>query len=162
VRAANRRLREAILRIADNLIICNDHFRQLSERWLATGKNARDIRVRIAWRFCRIAYQMVAGQQLFAHPSIKGRPCILDKLNIFHREHGTARGPVLTDLQAAFGQLPPKEYAAEAQPLQQELHKMQSGRRRGPQPLGDILPMVLAQLGVVPLQSKASGEVDPR
>ena len=34
------------------------------------------------------------------------------------------------------------------------------GRRRGPQLLGDILPIVLASLGVGALQSKESGEQD--
>ncbi len=55
---------------------------------------------------------------------------------------------VLRDLQTAIGQLPSREYAAEAKPLQQELQRIQEGRRRGPQLLGDILPIVFARLGV--------------
>ena len=43
-------------------------------------------------------------------------------------------------------------------PLQEELQKIQEGRRRGPQPLGDILPIVLARLGVGAVQSPESGE----
>jgi hypothetical protein len=53
-------------------------------------------------------------------------------------------------------QLP--EHAAEAQPLADELHKIQQGQRRGPQLLGDILPIVLARLGVGVVQSTESGE----
>jgi hypothetical protein len=55
-------------------------------------------------------------------------------------------------------QVPPREHAAEARPLQEELQKIQDGRRRGPQLLGDILPIVLARLGVGVVQSEESGE----
>ena len=61
VRHANRDLRHAILMIADNLIKCNEHFSVLAAGWRLQGKDARDLRVRVAGRFCRIAYQMVAG-----------------------------------------------------------------------------------------------------
>ena len=44
----------------------------------------------------------------------------------------------------------------------EELDKITSGRRYGPQPLAEILPIVLARLGVVPLESKPSGEKDLR
>ena len=39
---------------------------------------------------------------------------------------------------------------------------IQQGRRRGPQFLGEILPQVLAQLGLGPVQSTASGDVRSR
>jgi hypothetical protein len=52
---------------------------------------------------------------------------------------------VLADLQGAVEQLPSREYAAEARPLHEELQRIQQGRRRGPQLLGDILPVVLAR-----------------
>jgi hypothetical protein len=35
----------------------------------------------------RIAYQMVAGGQVFRHPCLQHRSYILDKLNAFEREH---------------------------------------------------------------------------
>ncbi len=118
----------------------------------------RHSRVKVAVRFCRIAFQMVAGQQVFHHPSIQGRHYILDKLTAFHREHGTGTAEQLRDLQAAIAQVPVREYAAEAKPLQEELSKIQEGHRRGPQLLGDILPQVLARLGVGVVQSTESGE----
>jgi hypothetical protein len=65
---------------------------------------------------------------------------------------------VLRDLQAAIAQVPPRDHAAEAKPLHEELQKIHEGRRRGPQPLGDILPLVLARLGVGVVQSAESGE----
>ncbi|HLN32491.1 MAG TPA: transposase [Gemmataceae bacterium] len=158
VRNCNRSLRAAILGIADNLILCNHHFQHLATGWASQGKDPRDIHIRVGLRFCRIAFQMVAGRQVFRHPCIQGRHYILDKLNAFHREHGTGMAEVLRDLQSAIGQLPSREYAAEAKPLQQEMQRIQEGRRRGPQLLGDILPIVFARLGVGVVQSNESGE----
>jgi transposase len=158
VRTGNRALRAATLRIAENLIVCNHHFQHLATGWASHGKDARDIRVRVGLRFCRIAFQMVAGRQVFRHPCIQGRHYILDKLTAFHRDHDTALPQVLRDLQAAVGQLPARAYAAEARPLQEELQRIHDGRRRGPQLLGDILPLVLARLGVGAVQSAESGE----
>jgi transposase len=158
VRNCNRSLRATILTIADNLIVCNHHFGVLAARWAAQGKDTRDSRIKVGLRFCRIAFQMVAGRQVFRHPSIQGRHYILDKLNAFHRDHDTGMVEVLRDLQAAIGQIPSREYAAEAKPLTEELAKIEQGRRRGPQLLGDILPQVLARLGVGVVQSTESGE----
>jgi transposase len=158
VRNCNRSLRAAILGIADNLIVCNHHFNVLATQWAAQGKDPRHARVKVGMRFCRIAFQMVAGRQVFRHPSIQGRHYILDKLNAFHRDHDTGMAEVLRDLQAAVGQVPPREHAAEARPLAAELQKIQDGHRRGPQLLGDILPLVLARLGVGAVQSTESGE----
>jgi transposase len=158
VRHCNRALRAAILGIADNLILCNHHFRHLATRWASQGKDARDIHVRVGLRFCRIAFQMVAGGQVFHHPCIQGRHYILDKLSKFHQEHNTALPELLRDLQAAIGQLPPRAYRAEAQPLDEEWQRIEDGRRRGPQLLRDILPIVLARLGVDVVKSTESGE----
>lgn len=158
VRHCNRALRATILGIADNLIVCNHHFRHLAALWAAQGKDPRHSRVKVGLRFCRIAFQMVAGRQVFRHPAIQGRHYILDKLTAFHRSHDTPMSVVLADLQAAIGQVPPREHAAEAKPLHEELQRIQQGRRRGPQVLGDILPIVLARLGVGAVQSIESGE----
>jgi transposase len=158
VRHCNRSLRAAILGIADNLILCNHHFQHLATQWASQGKDPRHTHVRVGLRFCRIAFQMVAGRQVFHHPCIQGRHYILDKLNAFHRDHDTGMADVLRDLQAAVDQLPQREYAAEARPLQEELDKIHDRRRRGPQLLGDILPIVLARLGVGAVQSEESGE----
>jgi hypothetical protein len=158
VRLCNRALRAAILGIADNLIHSNHPFQALATRWASQGKDARHTHVKVGLRFCRIAFQMVAGRQVFCHPCIQGRHFILDKLTAFHRDHDTPMPEVLGDLQAAIGHLPAREHAAEARPLQEELQRIQEGRRRGPQLLGDVLPIVLARLGVGAVQSTESGE----
>jgi transposase len=162
VRCANRKLRAAFLGIADNLIKCNHHFGALSVRWRGAGKDPRHTHVKIALRFCRIAYQMVAGRQVFRHPSIQHRSYILDKVLAFHREHDTPMSQTLADVQAAADQVPTRAHAEEAQPLREQLQRIEQGRRRGPQLLGDILIQVLARLGVRAIQSTESGEHDPR
>jgi transposase len=161
VRCANRKLRAAILTAADNLIMCNRHFRTLADRWKDAGKDPRHTHVKIGQRFCRIAYHMVAGQQVFHHPCTRQRSSILQKLMTFHREHGTPTDQMLLDLQAAVEQLPKHERTTESAPLVEELEKIQAGRRRRPQPIGEILPLVLAKLGVRKVQSRESGEKGP-
>ena len=143
--------------IADNLIKCNHHFKVLAHGWHAQGKDPRATRVKVAMRFARIAYQMVAGRQVFGHPSRQPRHYILHKLNAFHCDHDTPIPEQLRDLQAAIEQIPRGEHAAEARPLAEELAKIESGGRRGPQLLGDVLPIVLARLGVERVQSTESG-----
>ena len=80
IRCANRSLRAAIMIIADNLLKCNEHFRVLAAGWRLKGEDPRDIHVKIAGRFCRIAYYMVAGRQVFQHPCACQRDYILGKL----------------------------------------------------------------------------------
>lgn len=161
VRCCNRKLRAAILRVADNLIQCNHHFNALAHAWQQQKKDPRHTRVKVGLRFCRIAYQIVAGRQVFHHPCLQGRHYVLAKLMAFQREHDIGSAESLRDLQAALEQVPPREHPAEAKPLHEELERIQRGGRRGPQLLSDILPIVLARLGVGEVQSTASGEEDP-
>jgi transposase len=160
VRCANRSLRRAIMCIADNLISHNDHFQSLANGWREVGKDPRKTRVKVAGRFCRIAYQMVAGHQVFKHPSCVQRNAILDKLNEFHLEHETSMEQVMVDLQAAVDQIPGNARAAEAASLVAALEQAPSRRRNGPRRIGEILPEILAKLGVPTVKSKASGETD--
>jgi len=53
---------------------------------------------------------------------------MIDKLAAFHRDQDTRMPEVLRDLQAAIGQVPRQEYAAEAKPLQEELQRIEAGR----------------------------------
>jgi transposase len=157
VRCANRKLRAAILCIADNLIKCNGYFNARAALWKQAGKDPRDTHVRVADRFCRIAFQMVAGRQVFRHRAAQDRHMILDKLLTFHREHDSPAETMLADLQAATDQIPSRDHVAEAEPLQTLLEKTRTARRRGPQPIGEILPQVLAKLTLGTVQSDAAG-----
>lgn len=161
VKRCNRALRSVLMFVADNLVACNGHFRALAARWRAQGDNATLIRTRVAMRLTRIAFQMVGARQVFRHPGLRERNYILQKLVEFHRAHGTSMSQVLPDLHAAVDQLPRSEYAAEAAPLLGALHELHSGRRRGPQPLGNVLPEVLARLGISGVQSRRQEERSP-
>lgn len=161
IRCANRSLRQAIMRIADNLLTCNDHFRVLASGWRLQGKDARDIHVKVGGRFCRIAYQVVAGRSAYRHPCCQQRHYVLEKLITFHNVHGAGVSQLLRDLDAATAQLPRAEHHAEAAPLAEELARTRTKRGAGPRRLGEILPAVLAKLGVGLIQSPESGETDP-
>jgi transposase len=153
VRCANRRLRASLLGIADNLLKCNHYFQGLADHWKAQGKDPRAAHVKVASRFSRIAYLIVAGRQLIAHRCLQPRGYILDKLIAFHQEHQTSPTQMMRDLQAAAAQLPPGEHSLEAVPLLKRLGETRVARRRGPQPLADILPLLLAKLGIGEVQS---------
>jgi hypothetical protein len=161
VRHANRDLRYAILMIADNLIKCNEHFAVLAAGWRLRGKDARSVRVQVAGRFCRIAYQMVAGRMIFRHPCTQQRDYILDKLIRFSLEHRTVPDQLSRNLDVAVAQLPRAAHREEAAPLAEELARVQKPRGTGPHPLGTILPAVLANLEVDLVRSTESGEADP-
>jgi transposase len=160
VRCANRSLRNAIMIIADNLIECNDHFRVLAAQWQLEGKDARAIRVRVAGRFCRIAYQMVAGRSAYRHPSCQQRDYVLTKLIKFCIEHEIDIIRIMKHLDAAVAQLPGAEHRDEGAALAAELDQLQKKRGSGPRSLAEILPAVLAKLGVQLITSKESGEAD--
>lgn len=149
-RRANRRLRAALTQVADNLVACNHHFGAKAGRWRAQGKDARWIRVKVAKIFSRLLYAMVAGRQLFPHPCRQEGHYILHKLMEFQRQSDIPMSQALADLDAATQQLPRSAYAAEAQPLAERLKEVQ--RRKGPQPLADIIPIVLARLGAESVQ----------
>jgi hypothetical protein len=159
VRRANRALRAVILGIADNLIVCNHYFNAMAAQWYAAGKDPHASRVKVGMRFCRIAFHMVAGRQVFRHPCMRERSYILDKLFAFHHEHGTPLTEMLQDLHHALEQVPKKEYHAEAQPLAERL-KRERSRAKGPQLLCEGLAIVLARLGVGKVQSPESGAKD--
>ncbi len=159
-RRANRALRAAILGIVDNLILNNGHFGRLAVAWKLAGKDPRLTHVKIASRFCRIAFQMVSGRQVFRHPSVRERNYILDKLLAFHMTHHTPWGEIQQDLDQALLHVPPSEHQAEAQPLLDRMRAAGAGRKQGPQPLSEILPLVLARLGVGAVTSAPSGESD--
>jgi transposase len=160
IKLANRRLRAAIMIIADNLLKCNEHFRLLAAGWRLKGKDARDIHVKIAGRFDRIAYHMVAGRQVFQHPSACRRDYILGKLIKFCTEHEIAGEELERILHAAIGQLPPEAREEESIPLAEKLARVRKQRGAGPRSLGEILPEVLAKLGVGLVRSNESGESD--
>ena len=159
-RRSNRALRAAILGIADNLILCNAHFHNLANLWKLAGKDPRMTHVKVAARFCRIAFQMVAGRQVFRHPCLRERGYILDKLLAFHVEHQTSMQETMRDLHYAITHIPKSEHAAEAKPLHERMQPTRERGKMGPQPIRELIAIVLARLGVGVINSNPSGEED--
>jgi transposase len=160
VRRANHDLRRAILMIADNLIRRNEHFGVLAAGWRLKKADARDIRVRVGGRFCRIAFQMVAGQMTYRHPCTQKRDYILTKLVRFALDHAIAPDQLLRNLNATTAQLPASDHREELDSLAEELARLQTKRGSGPKAIGEILPAVLAKWGLTLISSPESGEAD--
>jgi transposase len=152
-RRGNRRLRAVLMQTADNLVHCNGYFNARADRWIRLGKNPKWIRVKVAKIFSRLAFALVAGRQLFPHPCCQPRHYVLGKLLEFHTEHHTTPDQMRQDLAALVEQLPAKTRTEEAKPLRQRLDEL-AQRRHGPQPLANIIPFILARLGIDVLQSQ--------
>jgi hypothetical protein len=160
-RRGNRAIRAVLMSVGDNLIKCNRYFRTMATGWKTDGCDPRLIHTRVAMRFARIAFHIVSGRQVFRHPCTQDRSYILQKLIAFHQEHKTPMHQVLTDSQNAIEQLPPNAHASEAKVLCDELGNIRSRRSRGEQPIGEILPEVLARLGAGNVQFEVSGGATP-
>jgi hypothetical protein len=89
IRCANRRLRATLMMVADNLIKCNFYYGGKAQIWELQGREPRDIRVRVAGRFTRTLFQMVAGRQVYNHPGCRERNYIIHKLIEFHQDANT-------------------------------------------------------------------------
>ncbi len=158
----NRRLRTAIMTIADNLVACNDYFGAKARLWQTQGKDPRQSRVKVAKSFTRIAFHMVAGGEVFHHPCCRERAYILNKLVGFAIEHQTSAEELLAGLRGAADQLPARQRQTEAEPLQHRVQRTRRSRATEPQRLGEILSRLLAELGLtVAVQSEQSRSQDP-
>jgi transposase len=155
----NRRLRQAILRIADTLMRCNDHFGVLARSMELRGLPRPQIHIAVGNRFTRIAYKMVAGGQAY-HPCGDPRgDSIIIKLNMFYEKHLINSIETVSALHKVVDQLPASVRGEEAQPVSEDLTRIAGKRGAGPQRLGEILPSVLARLTSNELESPRSGEL---
>lgn len=157
VRSANRKLRAALLQIAENLLTVNDHFREKAALWKQQKVDRGLQRVRVAKRFTRLAYLMVAGQRIVPHPCCREPHYILDKLLAFHLDHEAEHAPIRDCLSAAAQRLPAETHAGESQTLQARANKFQAARKPQVQSLGSILKEVLAKRLGPSVQSVAEG-----
>jgi transposase len=158
-RRGNRRRRAVLMQTADNLAQCNHYFRARAAARQRVGKDPRWLRVKIAKIFSRLAFAVVAGRQLFPHACCQPHHYLLGKLLDFHGEHATDPLLQLRDLQAVVEQLPRHRYAAEHDALQEQFDAIL--RRRGPQPLGDIIEVVLVRLAARMIQSTSTESAEP-
>ena len=147
IRQANRRLRCVLMRIADNLACHCAYYRGQADVDDAQGVDKRATRVKIVKRFSRLAFPCVAGDEPMKHPAFQKPDSILEKLREFHHKHQTPIDQILADLETAVGQLPYNTRNHEAKIVAEVLHK-QTNRRRGVSTIGELLPAVLARLGI--------------
>ena len=144
IRQANRRLRAALMRIADNLVGHCAYYRSKAEIDRSRGVQERAIRVKTAKRFSRLAYACVAGDQPMKHSCFRKPDSILVKLRLFHHDHHTPLDLVLADLETAVTQFPGSVRRQEAATVARALElPVRSG---GCSSIADVLPAVLARL----------------
>lgn len=154
VRSANKRLRAVILQITNNLLTCNDYFQALAIGWDADDVDERIQHVRVAKRFTRLAYPMVAGGIVFDHPCCREPAYILDKLLHFQLEHAMDWEALQANLNTATEQLPKNIFHREAATLAEKRQQLSHARKPGLRRIGEVLGEVLAKrLGMV-LQSE--------
>ena len=146
------------MRMADNLIKCNAHFRGKAELWKRLGIDPRDIRCRVANRAVRTVFQMVSGRRLYHHASRLDRDYVLDKLLEFHQQHHTPPHEILRDLQLAAQQIPKHEQAAEAAPLVTRCQLLRRSRLARSRQIGEVLIAVLARYGITGLESTGEAQ----
>lgn len=158
VRSANKRLLAAILQIADNLLTCNDFFKAMSMSWNADGVDKRIQHVRVAKRFTRLAYAMVAARQVFDHACCRTPGYILDKLLAFQLEHGMEWKAIQANLNTATEQLPASLFPREAATLDHRRRQLARAHSPGVRRIGDVLVELLAKRLGMTLQSDAEDQ----
>jgi transposase len=147
VRQSNRRLRAALMRIADSLAFHCAYYRGQAGADEARGIDKRAARVKIAKRFSRLAFACVAGNEPLKHPFYQKPGSILERLRAFHHQHKTRLDRLLADLQAAVSQLPRHTCRREAEIVAEVLER-QTHRHRGGVAIGELLPAVIARLKI--------------
>ena len=147
IRQANRRMRSALMRIADNLACHCAYYRGQADADEARGFDKRAARVKIAKKFSRLAFACVAGDEPMRHPCFQKPDSILEKLRLFHHKHQTPIDQFLAELKTAVGQLPYNTRCREAE-IVADVLQQQKNRRRGGVAIGELLPAVLARLDI--------------
>jgi transposase len=147
IRQANRRIRCALMRISDNLVGHCAYYRGLADVDRARRIDERAIRVKVAKKFSRLAFTCVAGDQPMKHPAFQKPDSVMRKMRQFHHVHETPPDQVLADLKTAVGQLSLDARTREAGVVAEVLRN-EAKRRRGPTPIGAILPAILARLEI--------------
>ena len=145
IRQANRRLRCALMRIADNLVYHCAYYRVPAYADEARGVDKRAVRVKVAKKFSRLCLACVAGDQPLKHPAMQQPDSILEKLRLFLHERQAPMEQVLADLKAAVAQFPADTRRREAD-IMAEVMRQHTTRRRGSVHVGALMPALLARL----------------
>ena len=147
IRQSNRRIRSALMRIAESLAFHCGYYRGIADADSACGMKVRMSRVKTAKKFSRVAFQCVAGDEPMKHPAFQQPNSIIEKLREFHHVHETPIDQTLADLKTVVEQLPHNTRHHEAEVVAEVL-RQNAKRKRGTPSIGALLPAVLARLGV--------------
>ena len=147
IRQANRRLRCALMRIADNLVCHCAYYRVPAYADEARGIDKRAVRVKVVKKFSRLCLACVAGDQPLKHPAMQQADSILEKLRLFIHDRQAPMEQVLADLKTAVAQFPLETRRREAE-IMSEVMRQHAARRRGNVHVGALLPAILARLEV--------------
>ncbi|MEQ1831013.1 MAG: transposase, partial [Pirellula sp.] len=153
-RNCNRKLRGALVLIAKNLVLCNPYYRAMAAIIDKQNVAPIDRYCRIANRASRMAFQLVAGKQIWRRQGIRTE-LILKKLREFHSDHETNFERAYEDILEAINQFPKSIFQAESEPFV----AMMNRKRKATNNIAEILVAVLLRLGVTDageLQSKTS------
>ena len=151
IRHSNRRLRAALMRIADNLVCHCNYYRARADVDRANRIHETAIRIKVTKKFTRLVFACVAGDEPLRHPCFQKPDSILEKLRAFHHEHQTPVDRILSDLKITVEQLPGNTRSHEAEAVAAVLEK-RTKCRRGAAAIGELLPAVLARLKIKPTQ----------
>jgi transposase len=147
IRQSNRRIRSALMRIAESLACHCSYYRGIADTDKARGMHTRKSRVKTAKKFSRVAFQCVAGDEPMKHLAFRQPNSIIEKLREFHHVHQTPIDQTLADLKTVVEQLPYDTRHREAA-IVSEVLRQNAKRKRGTPSIGALLPAVLARLGV--------------
>ncbi|MFO1044386.1 MAG: hypothetical protein U0941_21655 [Planctomycetaceae bacterium] len=118
---------------------CNEYWRGKYNLWKSQGHDPRDLRCRVANRFTRTVFQMIAGRKIYQHRSRLDRGYIMQKLLEFLRDRQTPAATILTILKDAADQLPTTARAKKPSCWPTFNAKPPTDRRSEPQELGSLL-----------------------
>ena len=147
VRQANKRMRCVLMRVADNIACHCGYYRGQAEADRALGVDKRASRVKISKRFTRLMMACVGGDQPMRHPCFQEPHSILLKLQTFHQPHETPVDVLLEEMALAVEQFPVNTRRREAEVVAALLEE-QAKRKRDVSTIGELLPAILARLGV--------------
>jgi len=158
----NARLRDALIAIAHDLLLCNPYVQAWAERRVEEkGWRTKQTYVAVANKFARISFAMLHEHRLFSHPLLGGPDAVLRKLLAFAKSHALSPEATGDLLRRAQAHLPHDGLFGEARALQ-ACRPRRLPRGGPPRLLGDILRDLV--VGIVaqlpPDQQRSFGPLD--
>jgi transposase len=145
VRHGNKRLRNALLQLASNLLSVNHFYSRQKIIWDREKVHPKVQRTRVAKKFSRLLFSSVSSGRIIPHPCCREQDYVLNKLMTFLLKHEASWETIQRTMFAAVAQLPANRRQAEAEHLEKE-QKLTQRKRGAIQKAGDIINLVVAKL----------------